>query len=75
MVLERDLYMKKLYKGIIPIPKIYWRSIDLRRWYYVWIDNKPCSWWAIEGELDDLKERYQDNIKFKLIPLWKTIIR
>jgi hypothetical protein len=66
--------MNKLYLRILPIPKIHWRSIDLRRWYYVWIDNELCKWWVIEGELDELRDRY-DDIRFKLIPLWKTIIR
>jgi len=67
----------KLFPYIIPIVRIrlIWKSIDLRRWYYVWIDEKPCDWWAIEFELDDLRNRYGEDIKFKLIPLWKTIIR
>lgn len=66
--------MNKLYKKILPIPTIRWKSIDLRRWYFVWIDDELCSWWAIEGELDELRDRY-DDIRFELIPLWKTIFR
>jgi len=66
----------KLYSNKIPIIKIrlIWKSIDFRCWYYVWIDDKLCDWWAIEWELDDLKSRYEKDIRFKLIPLWKTII-
>lgn len=67
--------MNKLFRKVVPVPTIHWKSIDLRRWYYVWIHNRPCDWWAIEWELDDLKNRYGDDIKFKSIPLWKTIIR
>jgi len=66
--------MKKLYSRVLPCPTIHWKSIDLRRWYYVWIDEIKCDWWAVEFELDDLKERYGNNIKFELIPLRETII-
>ena len=67
--------MKKLFNGKLPVPIIIWKTIDLRRWYYVWIDDTRCDWWAMEFELDDLQERYGKDIRFELIPLWKTIIR
>lgn len=56
----------------IPCPSIRWRTFDFRPWHYVWIDGVKCDWWALESELEDLKERYENDIRFEKIPWWKT---
>lgn len=72
-ILWRVVILKKLFIGKIPWIKIYWKTIDLRKWYYVWIDDEPCSWWACECELQDVKRRYP-NAQFKKISFFKTIL-
>lgn len=70
--------MKKLFIDKIPWIEITWKTLDLRKWYYVWIDGYLCSWWACEFELDEVREDYEEHgqkVKFKKIPWWKTLIK
>ena len=67
-------------KGYIKIPWISfnWKMIDLRRWYYVWIDGIKCDWWSCEDEVDSDIERYEKKgfeIKVKKVPWYKSMFR
>lgn len=63
----------------VPILKVkFWVRrvfIDLRQWYYVWIDGKKMDWWGLWYEVEDaLKDFGLEAVKFQKIPRWKTLI-
>jgi len=59
----------------IPSLSFRWRHLDFRAWYYVWIDGKPCDWWAHKYELDDLRKRYGKNIILRKVPWRKSVLK
>lgn len=72
----RRYYDGSIYAVEIRLPSFSFRHrfIDFRQWYYVWIDNEKMNWWAMEYEMDDIRNRY-DKVEFKKIPKYKTIIK
>lgn len=66
--------MKKLYH--IYLPSFSKKTIDLRRWYYVYIDGEKMPWWCLYGETDDISTKHlESELVFIKIPFYKTILR
>ncbi|MHB8172735.1 MAG: hypothetical protein ACYDG6_14595 [Thermincolia bacterium] len=51
------------------------KTLDFRKWYYVYFNDKEVGWWVLEYELENIKKCHpEEKLVFKKIPWYKTIL-
>lgn len=65
--------MKKLYN--IYLPTLSKKTVDFRKWYYVYINGEIMPWWCLKWEKEIIINDYKnDKVIFKKVPFYKRII-